>query len=187
MGNRLGRWLLVGATPAVLLLGGVAALPASASAAPVVASAHYGPSGPPGCYLSATTVVLGGSVTVGGFNFDAGETITITIHSAAPQTLGSTVANSSGAFSDTVTIPTDLVPGQHTITATGLTSGLSASATITLVSATTAVSSSAPTSSSTLPYTGADVAAASGVAGAAIAIGGGLVLASRKRRRSDFA
>lgn len=158
---------------------GVPVLSSTASAAPVLAA--YGPTTGPSITVSPTVVAPGGTVTITCTGFDPGETVIIVLHTD-PVTLGTATADPSGDVHTTVTIPTNTTPGQHTITVTGETSGLTLSATITVEGAVTAAA--APSSS--LPFTGANVAATTGVGAGAVAIGGGLVLAARKRRRHNF-
>jgi hypothetical protein len=133
---------------------------------------------------STTTVCAGCSITLSGTGFQPGETITIQLFST-PVTLGSTTADPQGAFTTTVTIPADTTPGNHTIVATGLTSGITASFAIVVTGASTtgAVTPSAGTpSSGSLAFTGADIAAMAGVGAIALALGGMLVFAGRRRR-----
>ena len=94
--------------------------------------------GPGGTTISTNifTVGAGGSLIVTGSGFQPGETVTLVLNST-PVTLGTTPANSQGAFSTTVIIPADTTPGNHTIVATGNTSGSTASTSIVVVSATT--------------------------------------------------
>lgn len=128
---------------------------------------------------NTSTVGPGGSLLVTGSNFVPYEGITLTLHST-PVTLATTTANGSGSFSVTVTIPSDTAPGTHTILATGAT-GDSAS---TIIVVTGAISPPA-TVTSGLAFTGADIAAVSGVGAIALALGGMLVLASRRRRMTS--
>jgi hypothetical protein len=125
---------------------------------------------------SASSIGPGGSLTVSGSNFAPGDTVTIVLHSA-PITLATTTANPSGAFSAVVTIPSDTAPGQHEIVASD-TDGDSTSTNI-LVTGTVPVATATPS----LPFTGADIAALSGVGAVALALGGMLILTGRRRRR----
>lgn len=81
------------------------------------ALAAYPPSGC-GLTVSATSVAAGGTVTLTGCGFAAGSTVTITVESTT-QVLGTVVTDAAGAFSKTVTIPSNLAPGTHTLKATG--------------------------------------------------------------------
>jgi hypothetical protein len=142
----------------------------------------YGPNAPT-VTSSTTTVCAGCPITLSGNGFQPGETITIQLFST-PVTIGSTTADPSGAFTTTVTIPANTTPGNHTIVATGLTSGTTASFAIVVTGASTAgVSTTAGTpSSGSLAFTGADIAAMAGVGAIALALGGMLVFAGRRRR-----
>src|SRR5947209_3608193 len=62
-----------------------------------------------------------------GKHFGASETVTLTIDTSI--SLGSATTDSTGAFSASVLIPKTALPGAHTITATGQTSGDTAQAT----------------------------------------------------------
>jgi alpha-L-fucosidase len=125
---------------------------------------------------STSSIGPGGSLTVTGTNFAPGDTVTIVLHSA-PVTLGTTTANPSGAFSVVVTIPSDTAPGDHQIVASDP-DGDSASTNL-MVTGTVPVATATPS----LPFTGADIAALSGVGAIALALGGMLILTGRRRRR----
>lgn len=133
----------------------------------------------PAVATNTSSTTPGGSMTVTGSNFVPNETITLTLHST-PVTLGTTSASASGTFSVTVTIPSDTTPGTHTILASGAT-GDSASTTIVV----TGAISPPATVTSGLPFTGADIAAVSGVGAIALALGGMLVLTGRRRRTAE--
>jgi len=124
---------------------------------------------------NTSSIGSGGSLTVTGSNFVPGETITLDLHST-PVMLDTTAADGTGAFTATVTIPSDAPPGAHTIVATGA-SGDAASTAITLVSS---ISTTGATPA--LAFTGADIAAVSAVGAVALALGGMLVLTGRGRR-----
>ncbi len=66
------------------------------------------------------------TTTVSGTNFAASEQITIQFNSRG---VGTTTTDSTGAFSATIKIPHFAQPAQHSVTALGQTSGLSATAT----------------------------------------------------------
>lgn len=145
--------------------------------------------------LSTTTVAAGGTVTVSGSEYASASTGTITLHTA-PVTLGSFTADSSGDFTQTVTIPASTDPGTHTIEATGIAPGgvpLTEEALITVtapgaapavptaVTPTGAPPVSPPTATSgQLAFTGANISAMAGV-GALLIVGGGALLAGRHR------
>jgi hypothetical protein len=152
----------------------------------------YGPNAPV-VGLSTSIIPPGGSLTVSGSSYQPGEGITIVLHSF-PATVGTTTADPSGNFSTTVTIPSDTPLGNHTITATGNTSGTTASAGILVATSSTSgaggassgssggVASTGSSSGGSLAFTGADLAATAGVGAIALALGGMLVFAGRRRR-----
>jgi hypothetical protein len=137
----------------------------------------YGPNAPT-VTSSASSVGTGGSLTVSGTGFVPDSSIMVTLHSS-PVTLAVTTADPTGAFSVGVTIPSDTTPGTHAIIATDP-SGDSASTTLVVTGSAAAVGSAA--ASPSLPFTGADVAALSGVGAIAMALGGMLILTGRRRR-----
>src|SRR6185312_10272315 len=62
------------------------------------------------CTISSSDVAVGGgdSLTILGSGFPAATTVHLSVHSAAPVSLGSVQTDASGAFSDHVTIPTSI-------------------------------------------------------------------------------
>ncbi len=130
------------------------------------------------------TVMRSQRITVGGTGYLPGSVIQLGIYSA-PTSLGTVVADATGAFSVAVTIPADQSLGAHTVAA----SGISASGTARLLTAGTTVvlppSTGAASSSGALPATGADGSQSLGLMLAALlAILAGLALARRAHRRS---
>jgi 5'-nucleotidase len=125
---------------------------------------------------NTSTTTPGGSLIVTGNGFVDNEGITLTLHST-PVTLGTTTASATGSFSTTVTIPSNTDPGTHQIVATG-TTGDSASTTIIVAGAVVGTAATSPP----LAFTGADIAAVSTVGAIALALGGLLLLANRRRR-----
>ncbi|MHB1533772.1 MAG: hypothetical protein ACYC1D_04010 [Acidimicrobiales bacterium] len=197
MRHMLGQW--TGRAAAVLMLG----IGAIFMTAAVPAFAAYGPTTP--TVTVTPTVSPTGVVTlvVTGSGFAPNETVSLLLDNTT--SLGTTPANSSGSFSDTITLPGGVTAGTHTILATGQTSGHSASTQFTLtatsvapavttVSPTPAVTPSeevsptpsAATPSSGLAFTGADAAATAGAGALAIALGGLLVLSARRHRAGSW-
>ncbi len=81
--------------------------------------------------LSASKVQAGESLTVTGHGFAAAEPVVITL--ASQVTVLSTVTtDAGGAFAAVVTVPAGTAAGDHTVTGVGQTSGLSASAKLTV-------------------------------------------------------
>ena len=76
----------------------------------------------PSASLSVSTVPAGDQVTITGDGFASGESITAVLHSK-PVPLGTLVADGSGAFTRTFTIPADTTPGAHSLVLTGQSSG----------------------------------------------------------------
>jgi tripartite-type tricarboxylate transporter receptor subunit TctC len=142
----------------------------------------YGPNAPT-LTGNTTTVGPGGTITLNGTGFQPGETVTLQLFST-PVTLGASMANSQGAFTTTVTIPANTTPGNHTIVATGNTSGATASFAIVVTgaSATGGSTTGGASSGGSLAFTGADIAAMAGIGAIALALGGMLVFAGRRRR-----
>jgi LPXTG-motif cell wall-anchored protein len=151
----------------------------------------------PSLTLSAATVDAGNAVTISGNGYTAGETIGIAVtYGPSPTALGSraggggvalaafalpqaqvtnTTANASGAFSHQVMLTQ---AGVATITATGATSGLVRTSTVSVRA--TAIVVQAPSAGS-LPFTGTNllILAALGVVVLAV---GALLLVRRNRR-----
>jgi len=144
------------------------------------ATTGYPPVGP--AIATNTSIASpGGPLVVIGTDYVPFELVTLVLHSSTPVTLGTTTADSTGSFSDPVTIPAGTALGAHTIVGTGAT-GDSAATAITVVAAVTPVAVITPTSTSGLPFTGADIATMSGVGAIALALGGLLILTGRRRR-----
>ena len=160
----------------------------------------YGPNtnpsgltGGPVIGANPSIVTPGASLTITGSNYQPGETVTLVLFSS-PVTVGTSgPTDASGSFSIGVTVPPDTALGGHTIVGTGNSIGDSASTAITVVSTSTSAAVSgtggaagAPTipgaSGGSLAFTGSDIAATAGVGAIAIALGGMLVLAGRRRR-----
>jgi hypothetical protein len=141
----------------------------------------YGPSAP---HLSTnvSTVGAGGSLIVTGSGFQPGESCNLVLQSTSAG-LGTAAVGSAGTFSTTVTIPASTPLGNQTIVCTGNTSGSTATTSIVVTSATTTGGTSTSGSSGGgLAFTGAHIAAMAGVGAIALALGGMLVFAGRRRR-----
>jgi hypothetical protein len=68
--------------------------------------------------LSASTVAIGGQLTVTGSGFPANVSETIVLHST-PATLGTVTTSSTGTFSLTATVPGSVGSGSHTVVTSG--------------------------------------------------------------------
>ena len=182
--------LIVGPAVAGVAMFGVAPLVLASTASASPAVAQYGPVSAATLFVSSTTVAPGGTVTVSGTGFDANSTVTLTLDGVV---IGTATTNAAGAFSTTVTIPSGLAAGYYTIIATdslGRTSSITIYVTGASTTAVAAPSAAAPSSTSSsssgLAFTGTDAAATAGAGAGAIALGGLLVLGSRRRRRNAW-
>jgi hypothetical protein len=107
--------------------------------------------------------------------FQPGEVVTVTLHST-PQTLGIFTADENGTVTIEFTLPAGTPTGGHTLVYEGdMGTYFQESFTVTAAAATSNASSSS------LAYTGADIALPLGLGVGALALGGGLVLAARRR------
>lgn len=131
--------------------------------------------------ISVTIVTPGGTITftITGI-FTPFESITIYIHST-PVVVGHLTADAHGNVSGTVTVPADTPPGQHTLEAVGA-NGQTASIPFTVSATPGSTTGASGSSSGSLPFTGADIAAMSAV-GAALIIGGGVAFTTGRRRK----
>lgn len=121
--------------------------------------------------VSTTAPTAGHSITITVTGFKGGEKVVFVIHSD-PVTLGTATANSAGAASLTAEIP-DGFSGTHSIVATGQTSGVSKTVTVTV--------QAASSDSGGLASTGVAVIGI-GSLGAILLIVGGIVLLVGNRR-----
>ncbi|NHC45389.1 hypothetical protein [Motilibacter aurantiacus] len=93
------HWLQLLATPGV----SVRSADFTVQAAPV----------PPAVTLGATSVQAGSAIPVSGVGFPAGATVTVKLDDA--RTLTALTAGADGSFTGTVTIPSDVAVGAHTL------------------------------------------------------------------------
>jgi hypothetical protein len=127
--------------------------------------------------VSNQAPAAGSSITISGSGFTPGETVTIRLDNGTQ--FPSVVANASGSFSEVVVLGVGLA-GAHTITATGTTSGHSASIKIQVAGV---GASAIPNASGTgLAFTGASVIGI-GALGGLLLVGGGLMLLAGRRRK----
>ncbi|SHN86307.1 hypothetical protein SAMN05660350_03913 [Geodermatophilus obscurus] len=106
--------------------------------------------------------------------FKPGEVVTVTLHST-PQTMGTFTADQSGTVTVEFTVPAGTPTGDHTLVYEG------DMGTYFQESFTVAAAAATSNASSNLAYTGADVALPLGLGVGALALGGGLVFAARRR------
>ncbi len=143
----------------------------------------YGPNNLTQLSTSSATVDPCGATTVSGSGFQPGEVVTLRLGSSDAAG-GSATADPSGTFSTNLTIPSGTSPGNYSITSHG-SDGDTSSTTITVGSGGCGQPVLAASSStSSLAFTGADIALMVVVGGAAIGGGGLLFLVSRRRRES---
>ncbi|MGP0030470.1 MAG: IPT/TIG domain-containing protein [Acidimicrobiales bacterium] len=144
-----------------------------------------------GAYVTAPTLsanpnscpaATGCTTTVTGSGWADGETVTL--YFSDPVEVGTVQTSATGTFSTSVKIP-PTPAGSFTISAVG-SSGDSASTPFTLTATTAAtVTPTTAAAAAPLAFTGADISIMVGVAAMAIAVGGILVLSSRRRVRSQ--
>lgn len=127
----------------------------------------------PELIVEADSVVQGGSLEVTGRGFGADETVVLTLHSD-PLRVAEVSTDGSGAFRDTVTIPLEAEPGDHTLVAVGDASGLEAQAALAV---TAQLPDDLPTTGGTISYWLIAIVVVLILAGAV------LLLVSRARRR----
>ena len=106
--------------------------------------------------------------------FKPGEVVTVTLHST-PQTMGAFTADANGTVTVEFTVPAGTPTGDHTLVYEGN------MGTYFQESFTVAAAAATSNASSNLAYTGADVALPLGLGVGALALGGGLVFAARRR------
>jgi hypothetical protein len=122
-------------------------------------------------------VVAGEQVTISGKDFLPGSTVELVVYST-PVKLGSAVVLADGTFSATVTLPKDLANGVHHLVATGV--DVNGAVRNLVVEVT--VSGGTATVSGGLAYTGFTALPFVGAGVLALGLGGGLLVASRRRQ-----
>jgi hypothetical protein len=137
---------------------------------------------------SASSVTAGGSITVTGTGFAAGEQVAGELHST-PVPLGNVAANSAGTAVFTFAVPASIGAGSHSVVMTGA-SGLTSTVTFTVTAAAPVTTASSAPQSGTcsaqaLACTGRDsrITLTQGFTGLTlILVGAGAVYAGRRRR-----
>jgi len=135
------------------------------------------PPAAPWASVAVSSAQPGGSLTVAGGGFQAGEQVEIWVHSD-PQWLVTAVADRLGAISQDVTLPADLAAGTHHLELVGVSSGARAS-----TAEFTVTAAPAAATTGTLPLTGWSPGLLL-LAASLLAVGGGLLLASGQIARS---
>jgi LPXTG-motif cell wall-anchored protein len=121
---------------------------------------------------AVSTVAIGGTVTLTGGGYQPLSTVTLVMYST-PTVLGTTVADANGNISATVSLPAG-VSGQHTLVASGVDpSGAPHNLTMAVTVGTAGKGG--------LPNTGASIALPALAGLGALALGGGLLFAARRR------
>ncbi len=141
---------------------------------------------------SSDTVVAGRTATFSGSGYAPLTRVTILMYSQ-PQVLTSVLADATGAFTVTVTVPAGTAPGQHTFVAAGVdglgntryttmtvTVSASGAAAVTATGAATATAGAAA-SGPVLANTGADLGLPLAGGVGLLVVGGGLIVAARRR------
>jgi hypothetical protein len=106
---------VVAVASAVVLLASVALLTPPVGAQPYSHSASS-------LHVSSKSVPAGSKVAIAGSGFAAYSSVSVYVHSS-PVFLATTTADAHGAISTSVSLPGNLPPGGHTLTATGPAAG----------------------------------------------------------------
>ncbi|WP_324275478.1 LPXTG cell wall anchor domain-containing protein [Blastococcus brunescens] len=125
---------------------------------------------------ATSTVAAGKTITVNGSGYQPGSTVTLAIYST-PQVLTTVVADASGNFTVTVTVPAGLAAGDHTLVAAGVDNAGNPR----YVNLVVTVSASGAATGAKLAATGADVTVPAIAGLSVLALGGGLIVAARRR------
>lgn len=149
------------------------------------------PPGPFGVFVSDTTVFPGQTITITAGVFAPGSTVTDTFFSQ-PVELGTATANADGVATLEGTIPLNATPGTHTITASGVAadgSPLEVSTTVTVLDDDDGVEApgGAGAAGGGLPITGSESLPIARIGAALLAVGGGLLFITRRRRAATAA
>jgi LPXTG-motif cell wall-anchored protein len=128
---------------------------------------------------SSDKVVAGKTMVVSGTGYEPLSTVTILIYSQ-PQVLTTVVADASGNFTVTVTVPAGLAPGQHTLVASGY--DANGDQRFTTLVVTVSAGGTATVTGPKLANTGADVTVPALGGIATLGLGAGLIALSRRRR-----
>ena len=157
---------------------------AVASVGPVLAAGD-GPVDPdsPQLLLETTTLTAGQPVTVRGSGFGADERIDFTLFST-PTALGTVQTDSAGAFTVTLTVPTSVTAGAHTLRAASADSDDVAEVAVTVIAAAPTGGSGvgSGTGSSASPLASTGLAVAWPIMAGLLLLSAGLLLVMRRRR-----
>jgi hypothetical protein len=125
--------------------------------------------------VAAETIVAGRQQTVALSGFQPGEEVRGVLRST-PVDLGTVVADANGVATFTFTVPAGVEAGTHTVTMTGLTSGVERKATFEVTEP------AAPAGTGGLAYTGAEVVPLLALGGGLLAAGAAAVTVAGRRR-----
>jgi titin len=128
---------------------------------------------------STDKVMAGKTMTVSGTGYMPGSNVTVLIYSS-PQVLTTVVADASGNFTATVTVPAGLAAGQHTLVASGY--DTLGNMRYTTMAVTVSAAGAATATGPNLANTGADVTVPALGGIATLGLGAGLIAMSRRRR-----
>ncbi|TQN38096.1 hypothetical protein FHU33_4781 [Blastococcus colisei] len=158
--------------------GGIHAAPVATGKIPFPATvpASNGPMTP--AAGSSGKVEAGKTMTVTGTGYAPGSTVTLLIYSE-PQVLTTVVADSSGNFTATVTVPAGLAPGEHTLVASGY--DTNGDQRFTTLAVTVSAAGTATVTGPKLAATGADVTLPAIGGLAVLGLGTGLIVVARRR------
>jgi LPXTG-motif cell wall-anchored protein len=148
-------------------------------ASTTAAHAQYIPD-QPGFIITPSTTTAGSQVSFAGQGCPQGSTVTFTLNG---QVLASGPVNPDGTFNVPGTVPAGLADGQYTVIATC--GDVTMSNILTIVSGSSSVIPGTPGTagtSGTLPQTGSNSLVIARVALALLAVGGLIVLGTRRRR-----
>ena len=173
----------------VTLAGATTPTPPTETAAPTPATPEVKPTGvirgsqantagvasPDGGSATGDNAAPGRKVVKVLTGFQPKEVVTVTLHST-PQTVGTFTADDNGTVTVEFTVPAGTPTGEHTLVYEG-SMGTYFQESFTVAAA----AGTSNASSSSLAYTGADVALPLGLGVGALALGGGLVFAARRR------
>ncbi len=170
----------------VPVLAAAVSLPAAAAMASTPSSCQPGSSSypPPLCSasVSATAVPRGNGLHVDGEGFAGNSSVNVYLDSTA-HLLGTGTANGLGVLGMTVTIPSSTSLGSHEIIELGTNPNGTARQLTARIAVTAQPAAASAVSSSSLPFTGAQIAGMSTV-GLLLVGGGGLMLLAARRRRT---
>lgn len=137
----------------------------------------------PKVVLSRSSLRAGESLTITVTGMAAGETVEVWLNSDPVRLVSRTTVD--GTLSLTVTVPASTTPGAHTIRALGLSTGLEATAPLTVLAAPTAPTADPAGGTGSLARTGTDLGWLTGTAVLMLLLGSGVLVAARVTRTRE--